>query len=137
MRGPSRLKIKNLKKIIMIHSKELKQLQPEDTERMLGIYMNLALTTNKQFLIIKEKLLESITKLMRTEVNAFQAFIYFNMYMIRSIYFGVGVMNITKSQEVELKNIYEGPLLQKLQLGEKFPCKLLYAPWNSMEVGLL
>ena len=73
--------------------------------------MNLALTTNKQFLIIKEKLIELITKLIRIEVNTFQVFIYFNMYMIRSIYFSASIMDIMRSQEVELKKIYEGTLL--------------------------
>ena len=91
------MKIKNINKKMIIHDRELKQLQPEDTERMLGIYMNPALKNNKQFLIIKEKLLESIIKLMRIEMNAFQAFIYFNMYMVRSVYFGTGIMDISQS----------------------------------------
>ena len=78
----------------MIHDRELKKLQPEDTERMLGIYINPALKNDKQFLIIKEKLLESIKKLMRIEINVFQVFIYFNMYMVRSVYFGAGIIDI-------------------------------------------
>ena len=40
-----------------------------------------------QFVIMRKKMITSITKLMITDINLYQAHIYFNMYMLKSIFF--------------------------------------------------
>ena len=70
-------------------------------------------------------------------MNEFQAHIYFNIYLLRSVFFRCGVFEITQNQDKELKKIYKAPLLHKLNLGEKFLRKLLYARWNLIRVEII
>ena len=55
------------------------------------------------------------------------------MYMIRSIYFGYGIFELTEVQDKALRLIYERSILKKLGLGEKFPRILLYVRKYQME----
>ena len=47
---------------------------------------------------MKEKLVLSVTKLIRIEMTTSQAYMYFNMYMIRSVYFGCAIIKINDEQ---------------------------------------
>ena len=101
------------------------------------MYINPSLNFTNQFIIIKQKIANSVKKLIAIEITAYQAYIYFNMYLIRSIFFGYRVVSITDKQEKEPKTIYETPLLNKLQLREKFPRKVLYTRCTVMGVGII
>ena len=68
---------------------------------------------------------DSVKKLIAIDMGIYQAYIYFNIYLVRSIFFRYGVTTIIEKQEKELKLIYEILLLAKLKLGEKFPRKVL------------
>ena len=57
--------------------------------------MNLSLKWDKKFKIMKEKIKQSITKLMNLDMNTHQAYLYFNMYLIWSVYFGCSIIQIT------------------------------------------
>ena len=57
--------------------------------------------------------------------------------MIRSVFFGSRVIEIIEKQNVELKKIYELPLLRKLGLREKFSCKLLYVQRTTLGIGIM
>ena len=59
------------------------------------------------------------------------------MYMTRSVFYGCSIMELIVIQEVELRKIYEGPLLKKLELSEKFSRKLLYARWSAFGIRIL
>ena len=48
-----------------------------------------------QFVIMRKKMITSITKLMNTDINPYQAHVYFNMYMLKSIFFGCAVVHLT------------------------------------------
>jgi len=74
---------------------------------------------------------------MNTKINLYQVHIYFNMYIIRSIYFECRVLELNKIQDKALQSIYEVPLLKKLRLGEKLPQVLMYARKIARGVGLL
>ena len=63
----------------------------------------------------------SITKIMNIDINSYQTLIYFNIYMIKSVFFGYGVIELYSREEKELRRIYEEPMLMKLGLGRKFP----------------
>ena len=46
-----------------------------------------------------EKMKEAIYKLNNTEMIASTAHIYYNVYLIKKVYFGYGVISITPRQE--------------------------------------
>lgn len=80
-----------------------------------------------QFVIMRKKMITSITKLMNTDINPYQVYVYFNMYILKSFFFSCTVVHLTNKQIAELKRIHEVLLLYKLQLSTRFPKELLYA----------
>ena len=71
------------------------------------------------------------------DINTYQAAIYFNIYMIKSVYFGCGVIELNEKQEKELRRIYEEPMLMKLGLSKKYPRAALYSQKSALGVGLM
>ena len=57
---------------------------------------------------------------MNLDVNTYQVVVYYNVHMIKSVFFGCRVINITKKQEKELKRLYEEPILRKMDFSTKF-----------------
>ena len=108
-----------------------------DSVRTLGVYMYLVLTWKTQFEVMRKKLHTSITKLMATDMNAHQAAVYYNVCMIKSVFFGCGVITISESQEKELKRLYKEPLLMKLRLSRNFPRVVLYSRKSALGVGIM
>ena len=86
---------------------------------------------------MREKLINSVKKLMLTKITLQQAYIYFNMYMFKSIFFGIGMIKINKRQIKEIKRIYERPILTKLQLSKTFLKVLLYSRKAFLGVKLI
>ena len=86
---------------------------------------------------MKEKILEAIYKLKNTTIVASTACIYYNMYLIKKVYFGCRVLGITLQQEEVLKKIYEPIILRKLELSENFPRAVLYSRKTALGVGLI
>ena len=97
--------------------------------------MNPALKWGDQYKVMREKLVTSITKLLATEINSFQTYMYFNMYMTRTVFFGCGIIDLSVSQDKEMRWIYKSPISRKLQLGEKFPRAVLYSYRSALGVG--
>jgi len=62
---------------------------------------------------------------------------YFNMYVTWSVFFGCGVIELSKAQTEELKRIYESKLSKKLQIGKKFPRLLLYTRKLALGIRLI
>ena len=57
--------------------------------------------------------------------------------MIKSVYFGYGILELTDNQEKELKKIYEEPLLIKLGLSRNFPRRVLYSRKSALGIGIM
>ena len=57
--------------------------------------------------------------------------------MIKSIYFGCGIIELMKEQEVEMRRIYEEPLLIKLGLSRKFPRAVLYSRKSTLGIRIM
>ena len=57
--------------------------------------------------------------------------------MIKSVYFGYGIVELMKEQEVKLRRIYEEPLLIKLGLSRKFPRAILYSRKSTLSIGIM
>ena len=64
-------------------------------------------------------------------------YIYFNVYLIKKVYFGYGIVEITAQQEQILKNIYKEIILHKLGYSVKFPRRVLYIRRNTLGIGLI
>ena len=71
-------------------------------------------------------MIKSIKKLMRTQITLYQAHVYFNIYMLKSVFFEGRIIKLIEKQYNELKRIYETLTLIKLKLSKTFPKKLLY-----------
>jgi len=80
---------------------------------------------------------EAIYKLKNTEIVVSTAYLYYNMYLIKKVYFSCRVMSISHQQECVLKQIYESIILRKLELSENFPRAVLYLRKTALGVGLL
>jgi len=80
---------------------------------------------------------ESVTKLIATIITTNQVHLYFNIYLLTSIYFRAGIIELNKQQEDVLRKIYESPILTKLHLSIKFSKELLYIRKNTLGVGLI
>ena len=99
--------------------------------------MSPALVWDKQFEKMKEKIIEAVFKLKNTKIVVPTAYLYYNMYLIKKVYFGCEIVHLTEQQEQELKRIYEPVLLKKLGLSENFPRSVLYSRKTALGVGLL
>ena len=80
---------------------------------------------------------ESIKKVIDTLIKTYQAHIYFNMCIMKSIFFRTGILKVILKQEEELKSIYEPVILNKLGLSKIFLRKLLYTKKTSIRIELL
>ena len=61
---------------------------------------------------------------------------YTLIYMLKSIFFRGGIIEISQKQCEELKRIYKTPMLMKLKLSKIFPKKLLYVRKAFLGLGL-
>ena len=64
--------------------------------RILEVIMALSLLWDKQFLAMKDRMRIVIAKLKNTIIPTLLTYIFFNAYLIKSIYFGYGVISITR-----------------------------------------
>ena len=101
------------------------------------MYISLSLSWKYHFIIIREKMIKEIIKLMRIEMTPYQTHAYFNMYMLTSIFFGCTTVELNNKQIIELKRIYEMPIIKKFQLNRNFPKSLLYAWKLFLGLGLI
>ena len=86
---------------------------------------------------MKEKLAKAIFKLHSISIHLQLIYMFFNAYLIASIYFRCGVIKIIEKQELELMKIYKKIVLRKLRLSEKFPRVILYSRKTLLGLGLL
>lgn len=86
---------------------------------------------------MRRKLIESIKKLMRTELTSHQVHVYFNIYMLKSVFFGCGVVSLIKREENEMKRTCETPMLKKLGLSTKLPREVMYVRKTALGLGLI
>ena len=61
-----------------------------------------------------------MTKIINVYLNYYQISIYYNIYVLTSVYFGYGITKLDDKEEAELMKIYEVLILKKLGLSIKF-----------------
>ena len=79
----------------------------------------------------------AIAKLNNTNTIPQLIYVFYNAYMIKSIYFGCGILKLTPTQEAILIWIYELTLLQKLGLSIKFSRSVLYIRKSVVGIGII
>ena len=122
---------------LKVHNVEIKSIPVEEATRTLGVHISPALNWKSQFEVMRKKLEVSITKFMNMDINAYQAAIYFNTYMTKSVYFGCGIVKLTSKEDQELRRIYEAPMLTKLGFSRTFPWHTLYSRRSALGIGLM
>ena len=74
-----------------------------------------------QFIVMIEKMKSTVLKLKQTIINSHLIYLAFNAYMMKSVYFGYGIVELSLTQEKLLQKEYEEIILSKLGLSKKFP----------------
>ena len=122
---------------IWLNGRKLMEINPKESQRTLGVFMNPQLKWEKQFEAMKEKMCRAMSRLKGTSISIANAYVFFNMYLIKQVYFGCGIIELLPAQEKILLHICESTLLKKLRLSEKFPRRILYARKSELGVGIL
>jgi len=84
-----------------------------------------------------EKMQEALCKLKSVLLSIANAYMYYNMYLMRKVYFGCGIITLMPNQEKILIKISESILLRKIGLSKKFPTKMLYIRKLALGIGLM
>ena len=129
--------IKNVEKELEINNIKLTQTNVQESVKTLGVHMSPTLSWIKQYEMMKEKMHKAMSKLRSTPITIANAYVYFNMYLITSVYFGCRVLTLNPKQEEELMKISEATLLRKLGLSKRFPRKILCTRKSQLGAGIL
>ena len=68
---------------------------------------------------MKREMYWSITKFINLGTNTFQAAIYFNAHMIKSVFFRYSIKDLALKEENEIKRIYKEHILMKIGFSRK------------------
>ena len=99
--------------------------------------MGLSLKWDEQFEVMIAKMKVVVNHLKNIIISISTALIYYNMYLIKKVYFGYSIVSISKKQEEMLKKIYEPVILRKMGLSEKFLRCVLYSRRTVLGIGLM
>ena len=78
-----------------------------------------------------------MAKLEQTEMLIQLVYIYYNVYLIKKVYFGYGILQINNKQEKILQVIYKEPIVKKLGYSMKIPKRVIYIRRNTLGIGIL
>ena len=124
--------IDNKEKKTCMQDAELKQIDCKKQERTLGAMISPALIWDAQFVKMVNKMKDAIGSLKNTTMAVSTASMYYNMCLIKKVYYGCGILKLNDSQVKILKTIYESVILNKLGLSVKFPRKVLHARKSAL-----
>ena len=85
---------------------------------------------------MKSNMQSAIRKLNNIVIYPQLTYIFYNTYLIKSIYFGIDIIKLSLLQEKELMKIYEPTILRKLGLSQKFLRRVLYTRKTAMGVEI-
>ena len=105
--------------------------------RSLRVHIGPSLKWEKQFKIMIEKMMELVVKIKKIDIYPSIAYIFFNMYLCRKVYFGYSIVDMNDKQEKELIRIYKPMILKKIGFGEKFLRSCLYLRRTALGIRLI
>ena len=62
---------------------------------------------------------------------------YFNIYMLKSVFFRCGLVSLSEMEEDEMKRTCENPTLKKLGLSAKLPREVIYMRKTALGLKLM
>ena len=74
---------------------------------------------------------------MNTELQTWQVHVYFNTCLVKSVFFGYGIIELNDRELQEMERIHEKPILRKLHLSEKFLQRIMHVDKRSLELDLM
>ena len=86
---------------------------------------------------MKDKMQCAIAQLQNIVIALPLTYIFFNQYLIKSVYFGCSLMYLNETQEKELIKIYKEPILKKIGLSAKFLRQILYVRKSALGIGIM
>jgi len=122
---------------LKVNEQLLEKININESVKLLGVHMTPTLKWEKQFKIITEKMQEALYKLKSIPLSIANTYMYYNMYLMRKVYFRCGIITIMPNQEKILMKISKSILLRKMDLSKKFPRKMLYARKSALGVELM
>jgi len=84
--------IEQIKATIIIHGKEITQIDVNESICTLGVHVTPALQWITQFKKLRSKVVEVMGKVMNTFLMYQQMVMYYNLYMLTNMYFGCGII---------------------------------------------
>ena len=105
--------------------------------KTLGVMISPALVWDKQFTMMVNKMKEAVRKLNNTEMVTITVSMYYNIYLIKNVYYSCRILSISQKQEEILKKICKPVILRKLRLSIKFLINVLHTRKLVLEVGLM
>ena len=98
--------IENKLQEIKVKGKKLHKKNCSESEKTLGVMISPALVWDKQFNMMIEKMKEAVRKLNNTEMVTTTASMCYNVYLIKNVHYGCGILSLSQKQENALKKIY-------------------------------
>ena len=86
---------------------------------------------------MKEIIIEAAFKLKNTEILVPIVHLYYDMHLIKKVYFGCRVLYLLEQQECVLKKIYWPVILWKLKLSKNFSRSVLHTRKTALGAGVL
>jgi len=71
---------------LTVYEEEINAIVINQATRILGVYISSSLEWKSQFKVMKGKRNVPISKFMNLELNPYQATIYYNVYMLKSVF---------------------------------------------------
>ena len=131
------VKFKDLSTQLKVENTTIKHESFSTPVKSLGIISSPNMDWTEQFKVMCCKMEESIKKMMHTSLQVHEVRTFFHTYLIKKVFFGCGIFNLSEKQERILESIYETPILRKMGLSIKFPRTLMYVSTEKMGLGLL
>jgi len=86
---------------------------------------------------MKEKIVILIIKLNNVEIPLQRIYLYFNTYLIKSIFFRYKIVKLENKQLKDIEKTHEVVIAKKLNLGNTFSRAILYSRRNVVGIGLI
>ena len=73
---------------------------------------------------------------MRTSLTYQHTAVYYNGHMLANVCFGCGITKLNEREDIELRKVYEAPLLSKLGFNVNFPRDIMYVSKEMLGLGM-
>ena len=90
--------IKEKSTAIKLKDENAKQLKVNESIKTLGIFINSSLNWNDEYEYVRNKLIISSKKIIRIEIRMHQVLMHFNVFMLKNVFFGCGIVKFSDKQ---------------------------------------